>query len=211
MGQLDGKVAIVTGASRGIGRGIALELAKRGATIVVNYNQNADAANEVVHTIEAGGGKGLAVKANVAVMEDATALVKAAVEAFEKVDILVNNAGTTRDNLIMRMKEEDWDEVLDTNLKSAWNMCKLVSRPMMKARYGRIINITSVSGIAGQAGQTNYSASKAGLIGLTKALAREIADRNITVNAVAPGFVLTDLTSSLPIEQCHSAETLGYD
>ena len=127
MGQLDGKVAIVTGASRGIGRGIALELAKRGATIVVNYNQNADAANEVVHTIEAGGGKGLAVKANVAVMEDATALVKAAVEAFEKVDILVNNAGTTRDNLIMRMKEEDWDEVLDTNLKSAWNMCKLVS------------------------------------------------------------------------------------
>ena len=198
MGQLDGKVAIVTGASRGIGRGIALELAKRGATIVVNYNQNADAANEVVHTIEAGGGKGLAVKANVAVMEDATALVKAAVEAFEKVDILVNNAGITRDNLIMRMNEEDWDEVLDTNLKSAWNMCKLVSRPMMKARYGRIINITSVSGIAGQAGQTNYSASKAGLIGLTKALAREIADRNITVNAVAPGFVLTDLTSSLP-------------
>lgn len=198
MGQLDGKVAIVTGASRGIGRGIALELAKRGATIVVNYNQNADAANEVVHTIETGGGKGLAVKANVAVMEDATALVKAAVEAFEKVDILVNNAGTTRDNLIMRMKEEDWDEVLDTNLKSAWNMCKLVSRAMMKARYGRIINITSVSGIAGQAGQTNYSASKAGLIGLTKALAREIADRNITVNAVAPGFVLTDLTSSLP-------------
>ncbi|GIK66376.1 MAG: 3-oxoacyl-[acyl-carrier-protein] reductase FabG [Chloroflexota bacterium] len=200
MGQLDGKVAIVTGASRGIGRGIALELAKRGATIVVNYNQNADAANEVVQMISAGGGKGLAVKANVAVMEDATQLVKATVDAFEKVDILVNNAGTTRDNLIMRMKEEDWDEVLDTNLKSAWNMCKLVSRPMMKARYGRIINITSVSGIAGQAGQTNYSASKAGLIGLTKALAREIADRNITVNAVAPGFVLTDLTSSLPKE-----------
>lgn len=200
MGQLDGKVAIVTGASRGIGRGIALELAKRGATIVVNYNQNADAANEVVQMIAAGGGKGLAVKANVAVMEDATQLVKATVDAFEKVDILVNNAGTTRDNLIMRMKEEEWDEVLDTNLKSAWNMCKLVSRPMMKARYGRIINITSVSGIAGQAGQTNYSASKAGLIGLTKALAREIADRNITVNAVAPGFVLTDLTSSLPKE-----------
>lgn len=200
MGQLDGRVAIVTGASRGIGRGIALELAKRGATIVVNYNQNADAANEVVQMIEAGGGRGLAVKANVAVMEDATGLIKAAVDAFEKVDILVNNAGTTRDNLIMRMKEEDWDEVLDTNLKSAWNMCKLVSRPMMKARYGRIINITSVSGIAGQAGQTNYSASKAGLIGLTKALAREIADRNITVNAVAPGFVLTDLTSSLPKE-----------
>ncbi|MBI5928129.1 MAG: 3-oxoacyl-[acyl-carrier-protein] reductase [Chloroflexi bacterium] len=200
MGQLDGKVAIVTGASRGIGRGIALELAKRGATIVVNYNQNADAANEVVQTIEAGGGKGLAVKANVAVMEDATQLVKAAVDAFGKVDILVNNAGTTRDNLIMRMKEEDWDEVLDTNLKSAWNLCKLVSRPMMKARYGRIINITSVSGIAGQAGQTNYSASKAGLIGLTKALAREIADRNITVNAVAPGFVLTDLTAGLPKE-----------
>lgn len=200
MGQLDGRVAIVTGASRGIGRGIALELAKRGATIVVNYNQNADAANEVIQLIEAGGGKGLAVKANVAVMEDATQLVKTAVDAFEKVDILINNAGTTRDNLIMRMKEEEWDEVLDTNLKSAWTMCKLVSRPMMKARYGRIINITSVSGIAGQAGQTNYSASKAGMIGLTKALAREIADRNITVNAVAPGFVLTDLTSSLPKE-----------
>ena len=200
MGQLDGKIAVVTGGSRGIGRGIALELAKRGATIVVNYNQNADAASEVVKLIEAGGGKAQAVKANVALMEEATELIKMTVDTFEKIDILVNNAGTTRDNLIMMMKEEDWDEVIDTNLKSAWNMCKQAVRRMMRARYGRIINITSVSGIAGQAGQTNYSASKAGMIGLTKALAREIAERNVTVNAVAPGFVATDLTANLPKE-----------
>ncbi len=207
MGQLDGQVAIVTGASRGIGRGIALELARHGAIVVVNYNASADAANEVVAAIEAAGGQAMAVQANVANLEEATALIKAATEAYGKVDILVNNAGTTRDGLIMMMKEKDWDAVIDTNLKSAWNCCKAAVRGMVRKRYGRIINITSVSGIAGQAGQTNYSASKAGMIGLTKSLAREVADRNITVNAIAPGFVPTDLTADLPDdlkEQLHS-------
>lgn len=198
MGQLEGRVAIVTGGSRGIGRGIALELAKRGATIIVNYNSNADAANEVVSAIEEMGGTAKAIQADVSSLEQATELVKTATTEFEKVDIVVNNAGTTRDTLIMMMKEADWDTVIDTNLKSAWNCSKAAVRGMVRKRYGRIINITSVSGIAGQAGQTNYSASKAGMIGLTKALAREVADRNITVNAVAPGFVPTDLTSDLP-------------
>lgn len=198
MGQLEGRVAVVTGASRGIGRGIALELAQRGAKIVVNYNSSADAANAVVAAIQELGGEALAVQANVAILDDANALIKAATEAFGQVDIVVNNAGTTRDQLIMTMKEEDWDTVIDTNLKSAWNVCKAAVRGMVRKRYGRIINITSVSGIAGQAGQTNYSASKAGMIGLTKSLAREVANRNITVNAVAPGFVPTDLTADLP-------------
>ncbi len=198
MGQLEGRVAIVTGGSRGIGRGIALELAKRGATIIVNYNSNADAANEVVSAIEEMGGTAKAIQADVSSLDQATELVKVATTEFEKVDIVVNNAGTTRDTLIMMMKEADWDTVIDTNLKSAWNCSKAAVRGMVRKRYGRIINITSVSGIAGQAGQTNYSASKAGMIGLTKALAREVADRNITVNAVAPGFVPTDLTSDLP-------------
>ncbi|PJF44251.1 MAG: beta-ketoacyl-ACP reductase [Phototrophicales bacterium] len=197
MGQLENRVAVVTGGSRGIGRAIALELAQRGATVVVNYNRNADAANAVVEEIKALGSQGLAVQADVSDLEAATALIKATTDAFGKVDILVNNAGTTRDKLIMMMKEEDWDAVLDTNLKSAWNCSKAVIRSMIRQRYGRIINITSVSGIAGQAGQTNYSASKAGMIGLTKALAREVADRSITVNAVAPGFIPTDLTSDL--------------
>ncbi|MCB9437155.1 MAG: 3-oxoacyl-[acyl-carrier-protein] reductase [Anaerolineales bacterium] len=200
MAQLEGRVAVVTGASRGIGRGIALELAKRGAKIVVNYNSSADAANAVVAAIQEMGGEALAVQANVAVLDDATALIKAATDAFGQVDIVVNNAGTTRDQLIMMMKEEDWDTVMDTNLKSAWNVCKAAVRGMVRKRYGRIINITSVSGIAGQAGQTNYSASKAGMIGLTKSLAREVANRNITVNAVAPGFVPTDLTADLPAD-----------
>jgi 3-oxoacyl-[acyl-carrier protein] reductase len=198
MAQLEDRVAVVTGASRGIGRAIALELARRGATLVVNYNSNAGAAEEVVAAITEMGGQGRAIQADVSLLEQATALIDGAIEAYGKVDILVNNAGTTRDTLIMRMKEEEWDTVINTNLKSAWNCSKAVVRPMMKARYGRIINITSVSGIAGNEGQTNYSASKAGLIGLTKSLAREVGSRGITVNAVAPGFVLTDLTSGLP-------------
>jgi 3-oxoacyl-[acyl-carrier protein] reductase len=197
MAQLTDRVAVVTGAGRGIGRAIALELGKRGATVTVNYNASADAANEVVSKIQGEGGKATAVKADVSNLTDAEALIKAAVDQFGKIDILVNNAGTTRDGMIMTMKEEDWDVVLDTNLKSAWNCSKAAAKAMMRKRYGRIINITSVSGIAGQGGQTNYSASKAGMIGLTKALAREIAGRSITVNAVAPGFVLTDLTSGL--------------
>jgi 3-oxoacyl-[acyl-carrier protein] reductase len=197
MEQLSGRVAIVTGGGRGIGRAIALELAKGGASIVVNYNRSADAAQEVVKTIEDAGGQALAVQADVSLAADGERLVEAALEAYEKIDILVNNAGVTRDNLIMRMKEEDWDVVLDTNLKSAWLCAKLVSRKMMRQRYGRIINMSSVVGIAGQAGQSNYSASKAGIIGLTKSLARELADRNITVNAVAPGFIPTGMTNEL--------------
>jgi 3-oxoacyl-[acyl-carrier protein] reductase len=198
MAQLTDRVAVVTGGSRGIGRGIALELAKCGATVVVNYNANADAANQVVAAIEGAGGKASAVQADVSRMADAEALIKTAIDRYGKIDILVNNAGTTRDNVIMMMKEEDWDTVINTNLKSAWNCSRAAVKAMMRKRYGRVINITSVSGIAGQGGQTNYSASKAGLIGLTKALAREVATRQITVNAVAPGFVSTDLTANLP-------------
>ena len=200
MAQLTDRVAIVTGASRGIGRAIALELGRRGARVVVNYNQSAGAAEEVVQAIEAEGGSAKAIKADVSDFEEAQSLIKTVIEAYGQVDILVNNAGTTRDNLMMRMSEDDWDTVINTNLKSAWNCSKAVIRPMMKKRAGRIINITSVSGIAGNEGQTNYSASKAGLIGLTKALAREVASRTITVNAVAPGFVHTDLTADLPKE-----------
>jgi len=198
MAQLADKIAIVTGASRGIGRGIALELAKRGATIVVNYNANFDAANEVVEQIKAAGGNGMAFKADVGDEEQANALIKAATDAYGKLDILVNNAGTTRDNVIMMMKADDFDTVVQTNLRSTWLCSKAAVRNMMRKRYGRVINITSVSGVMGQAGQTNYSASKAGIIGFTKALAREVGQRNITVNAVAPGFVLTDLTKDLP-------------
>ncbi len=198
MGELTDKIAVVTGASRGIGRGIALELAKRGATVVVNYNSSPDAANEVVDLIKADGGSALAVQADVSDADQADNLIKTTTTEFGKIDILVNNAGVTRDNVIMMMKPEDFDVVVSTNLRSAWLCAKSAVRAMMRKRYGRIINITSISGIMGNAGQSNYSASKAGLIGLTKSLAREVAARNITVNAVAPGFVLTDLTKDLP-------------
>lgn len=197
MGLLSDRVAVVTGGSRGIGRAISLELAKQGATVVVNYHSSATAAEEIVNQIKADGGNGLAVKADVSNLDQASELIKVATDQFGKIDLLVNNAGVTRDNLIMMMKEEDWDTVIDTNLKSCWNTSKAAARAMMKKRYGRIINITSVSGIAGQGGQTNYSASKAGIIGLTKALARELAPRNITANAVAPGFIDTDMTAVL--------------
>ncbi len=200
MAQLQDRVAVVTGASRGIGRGIALELAKRGAAVVVNYKGNAAAADEVVEQIRSAGGKALAFQADVSEEAGANALIKAATDAFDRLDILVNNAGTTRDNVIMMMKPEDFDLVIQTNLRSAWLCSKAAVRVMMRKRYGRIVNITSISGIMGNGGQTNYSASKAGLIGLTKSLAREVASRNITVNAVAPGFVLTDLTRDLPEE-----------
>lgn len=198
MTQLSEKIAIVTGGSRGIGRGIALELGKRGATVIVNYQRNAEAAEEVVAAITADGGAALAVQADVSLEDDANRLIKTAADTYGKVDILVNNAGTTRDNLIMRMSADDFDTVIETNLRSTWLCSKAVVRDMMRKRYGRIINITSISGIMGNGGQTNYSASKAGIIGLTKALAREVASRGITVNAVAPGFVATDLTATLP-------------
>ncbi len=198
--RLDGKVAIVTGSSRGIGRAIALKLASLGAKVVVNYNRGAQAAQEVVEEIRAQGGEAIAIQADVSKFEEAQRLVDEAIKAFGKVDILVNNAGINRDNLLAMMKESDWDEVIDTNLKSAFNCCKAVLRPMLRQRYGRIINITSVAGIRGNPGQANYCASKAGLIGFTKALAKELGPRNITVNAVAPGFIETDMTASLPEE-----------
>lgn len=198
---LDGKVAIVTGASRGIGRFIAEDLAAHGAKVVINYNSNSGAADDVVATITAAGGQATAVQANVALFEEAEKLVQAAVSAYGQVDILVNNAGTTRDTLLMTMKEEDWDAVLDINLKSVFNCCKAVARPMIRRKKGgRIINISSVSGLVGLAGQTNYSASKAGMIGFTKAYAKEVGSRQITVNAIAPGFIPTDLTADLPAD-----------
>ncbi|MEZ4519741.1 MAG: 3-oxoacyl-[acyl-carrier-protein] reductase [Chloroflexota bacterium] len=196
--ELEGKVAVVTGASRGIGRAIAEELAAQGAMVVINYNANQAAADEVVTGIESRGGQAMAVQADISDFEAAAALMKAAADAFGPVDILVNNAGTTRDTLLMTMKEDDWDVVLATNLKSVFNCCKAVARPMVRRKQGgRIINISSVSGLVGQPGQTNYAASKAGIIGFSKSLAKELGSRQITVNVVAPGFVLTDLTADL--------------
>jgi 3-oxoacyl-[acyl-carrier protein] reductase len=198
--SLEGKVAVVTGASRGIGRAIAIELARRGAKTVVNYNQNADAAAEVVAAIEGQGGTATAVQADVSDLEQAQALIKATLEAYDGLDILVNNAGITRDQVLMMMKEEDWDEVIRVDLKSLYNTCKAAARKLVRQRSGRIINITSVVGIAGQGGQSNYAAAKAGMIGFTKSLAKELGSRNITVNAVAPGLIPTDLTCDLPDE-----------
>jgi 3-oxoacyl-[acyl-carrier protein] reductase len=198
--NLTNKSAIVTGASRGIGRAIAIELAARGAAVVVNFNSSESAAIEVVAAITAAGGKAIAVKADVSKFDQAQALVKATTDAFGKLDILVNNAGTTRDNLLMMMPESDWDLVMNTDLKSVFNCCKAATKVMMRARYGRIINITSVVGLSGQGGQANYAAAKAGVIGVTKSLAKELGARNITVNAVAPGYIPTDLTNSLPDE-----------
>ena len=196
--DLSGRAALVTGGSRGIGRAIVLRLASQGADVAFTYKGNAAAAAETTAIVEALGRRALAVQADVSDVASAEGVVKATIEAFGKVDILVNNAGITRDDLIMRMSVEAWREVLDTNLSGAFFMIKAVTRPMLKARGGRIVNITSVSGQAGQTGQANYSAAKAGLIGLTKAAARELASRSITVNAVAPGFVLTELTRDLP-------------
>ena len=196
--SLEGKVAVVTGASRGIGRAIAIELAKRGAAVVVNYNRSADKAQEVVDAIRNAGGKAEAFQADVSYFDQAKALIDFAVKTFGGLHILVNNAGITRDNLIMLMKEEDWDEVIRVNLKSTFNCSKAAVRHMMRKRWGRIINITSVSGQIGNPGQTNYSASKAGQIGFTKALAREVASRNITVNAIAAGYIETDIWEGVP-------------
>lgn len=198
--DLTGKVAVVTGSSRGIGRAIAFKLASLGAKVVVNYHSSEEPAREVVAQIEAEGGEAIAFQADVKQAEEAKKLIEAALAAFGRLDILVNNVGITRDTLLMRMKEEDWDIVLETNLKGTFNCTKVAQRPMIRQRYGRIINITSVSGIAGQVGQANYSASKAGIIGFTKAVARELGVRNITVNAVAPGYVPTDQTADLPQE-----------
>ncbi len=192
------KVAVVTGGSRGIGRAIALRLAQGGAKVVVNYRGNEDAAGEVVALIKAAGGEAISVQADVSQIADAQALIDAAKTAFGRIDILVNNAGTTRDTLLLRMSEDDWDVVIDTNLKGTFNCIKAVSRQMMRQRYGRIVNVTSVAGISGNAGQANYASAKAGIIGLTKTVAKELGGRQITCNAIAPGLVLTDLTADLP-------------
>ena len=197
--RFEGKAAIVTGASRGIGRAIALRLAREGANVLVNYNTRRHAADEVAAGIEAAGGRAIVVQADVAKAADVDRLVQAALAAFDnRIDVLVNNAGITRDQLIMRMSEEDWESVLDTNLKSAFLVTRSVLRPMLRLRYGRIVNITSISGIMGNAGQANYSASKAGLIGLTRSIAREVAGRNITCNAVAAGVIETEIWQGVP-------------
>ena len=188
---LEGRAALVTGGSRGIGRAIALQLGAAGACVAVNYRQDQAAANEVVDRIAEGGGRAIALQGDVADPAAPDALVKSTMEAFGKIDVLVNNAGIIRDGLLVRMSDADWDDVVQTNLRGAFLCTRTALRPMLRQRWGRIVNITSVSGIMGNAGQANYSAAKAGLIGLTKATAREAAGRNVTVNAVAPGFVTT--------------------
>ena len=198
--RLEGKTAIVTGGGRGIGRAISVKLASEGANVVICDIVINEAAEETIKLIEAQGVKAAAYQANVTVPEDCENLFKQAIEEFGKVDILVNNAGVTRDNLIMRMKEEEFDLVIATNLKGTYNMMKAATRPMMKARYGRIVNISSVVGVYGNAGQVNYSASKAGVIGMTKSIAKELGSRGITCNAVAPGYIETDMTKVLPEE-----------
>ncbi|MFN2109419.1 MAG: 3-oxoacyl-[acyl-carrier-protein] reductase [Anaerolineae bacterium] len=200
MATLEGKKALVTGGSRGIGRAIALELARQGADVAVNYARNAEAATQVVVEIETLGRSAVALPADVGDFDQATALVEAAIKALGRLDVLVNNAGITRDTLLLRMQEADWDEVLRVNLKGVFNTSKAAVRSMMRQRAGRIINISSVSGLMGQVGQANYSAAKAGMIGLTKSMAREFAARGITVNAVAPGLITTDMTAALDEE-----------
>lgn len=196
--SLTNKTAVVTGGSRGIGRSICLKLAEQGANVVVNYSGSEQKAKDVVKEIEALGRKAIAVQANVASAEQVDALMKQALETFGSIDILVNNAGITRDNLLMRMKEAEWDDVIDTNLKGVFLCTKAVTRQMMKQRAGRIINISSIVGVAGNPGQANYVAAKAGVIGLTKTTAQELASRNILVNAIAPGFITTEMTDALP-------------
>ncbi|MBD8035462.1 3-oxoacyl-[acyl-carrier-protein] reductase [Solibacillus sp. A46] len=197
---LSGKCAVVTGASRGIGRAIALQLASEGAKVVVNYSGSEQKALEVVEEIKNNGGEAIAVQANVAESDSVQNLMKTAIDTYGSIDILVNNAGITRDNLLMRMKENEWDDVIDTNLKGVFLCTKAVTRQMMKQRAGRIVNISSIVGVAGNAGQANYVAAKAGVIGLTKTTAQELASRNILVNAIAPGFITTEMTEALPEE-----------
>lgn len=210
--DFEDKVAVVTGSSRGIGRAIALRLAEGGARVVVNFRRDEAGAEEVVAQISAGGGRAIAVQADVSDVKQAQTLIDSAKATFGRVDILVNNAGTTRDTLLMRMSEEDWDLVIDTNLKGTFNCIKAVSRQMVRQRYGRIVNITSVAGLVGNVGQANYASAKAGLVGLTKTVAKELGSRGITCNAVAPGFVYTELTASLPpdlVQQAIDRTPLG--
>ena len=200
MKTLDGRVALVTGASRGIGRACAIRLGALGARVIVNFNKSATAADDVIALIKAGGGEATAVQGDVSRFATAQEVVRAAIDVYGRLDILVNNAGSTRDGLLASMKEEDFDVIIQQNLKSVFNCSRAAVRQMMKQRYGRIVNITSVVGVIGGAGQTNYSAAKAGIIGFTKAMAKEYGGRNIGVNAVAPGYIPTDLTNGLPQE-----------
>ena len=195
--MLEGKIALVTGASRGIGRQIALTLGAKGAAVIVNYNGSAQKAEEVVKEIEAAGGRAEALQCNVSDFEACGQMMADIVARYGRLDILVNNAGITRDNLLMKMSEEDFDAVINTNLMGVFNCIKHISRQMLKQKAGRIINISSVSGVLGNAGQANYCAAKAGVIGITKSAARELASRGITVNAVAPGFIVTEMTDVL--------------
>ncbi|MCC7364148.1 MAG: 3-oxoacyl-[acyl-carrier-protein] reductase [Dehalococcoidia bacterium] len=199
--NLEGKAALVTGGSRGIGRAICIELAGQGARVAVNYQANAAAAEEVVEAIKSAGGEAFAVQGDVSQPDAAAAIVKTTVDTFGGLDILVNNAGITRDGLLMRMSEDDWDAVHQTNLRGTFLVTKAAMRPMLRARGGRIINITSVVGVMGNAGQANYAAAKAGIIGFTRAVAKEVASRGITCNAVAPGFIKTDITSAMTEQQ----------
>lgn len=198
--NLNGRVALVTGSSRGIGRAVALRLARQGAVVAVNYAGNAAAAEETAAAVRDTGARAMVVRADVAVQEQVDSMVKSVLGEYGRLDILVNNAGVTRDNLLPRLREEDWDAVLNVNLKGAYNCSRAVIRPMLKAKWGRIINISSVVGLTGNPGQANYAASKAGLLGLTKSVAREMGSRSITVNAVAPGYIETEMTALLPNE-----------
>jgi 3-oxoacyl-[acyl-carrier protein] reductase len=206
--RFEDKVAIVTGASRGIGRAIALELGAGGASVVVNYNQSEPAAAEVASEIDGAGGQATVFQADVSDMEQAKSLIQHALDTYDGLHILVNNAGITRDGLIMTMSEADWDDVMRINLRSTFNCSKVAIRTMMRKRYGRIINITSVAGQMGNAGQTNYSASKAAQIGFTKSLAREVASRNITVNAVAAGYIDTEIWEGVPENMRQAVEDM---
>ena len=201
-GKFEGKTAVVTGAGRGIGRAIALRLAAEGAAVVLN--SLSDSAEKVAAEITAAEGRAVAVTGDVSKSADAARLIGTAVSTFGQLDILVNNAGITRDNLLLRMNEDDWDAVLNTNLKSVYLCCRAALKPLLKSRGGRIINISSIIGLSGNAGQANYAASKAGIIGFTKTMAKELASRQITVNAIAPGFIVTDMTSGLS-EEAHQA------
>ncbi|MDR5658295.1 3-oxoacyl-[acyl-carrier-protein] reductase [Serpentinicella sp. ANB-PHB4] len=198
--DLEGKCALITGGSRGIGKEIAISLAKKGVHVVINYTNNGEAAQETILEIESYNVKALAVKADVTIASEVEKMISIIDENFERIDILVNNAGVTRDNLLVRMKEEDWEKVMDVNLKGVFLCTKAIARKMMRQRYGKIINISSVVGIVGNAGQSNYCASKAGVIGFTKAMAKELAPKGINVNAIAPGFIETDMTTVLSEE-----------